>query len=267
MEKIILKITCYTFLMLFTSICLVSAQDAGERIKILSYNIHHCNPPSKPDFIDVAAIAKVIKTSEADLVALQEVDVYTERSGTDLHQAKELAASTGMFYYFVKTIDHQGGDYGIAILSKFPIIDSASYKLPFKEGTNGEQRGVAAVTVQLTTGNKIKFICTHLDFTKGNALVQAAEINRLFQKEELPVILCGDFNAIPTSEALLEFQKVFTNSCRDQCGYTVPQINPRRTIDYILFDKKDQIGVQSHSVISETYASDHLPVLAELIIK
>ncbi|MFN2440183.1 MAG: hypothetical protein ABR503_13355 [Chitinophagaceae bacterium] len=50
-------------------------------LHILSYNIHHANPLSRPGIIDLQAIAQVIKQQTPDLVALQEVDVYTNRSG------------------------------------------------------------------------------------------------------------------------------------------------------------------------------------------
>jgi len=74
-------------------------------ISILSYNIHHANPPSKPGVIDVSAIANVIDRQQADLVALQEVDVHTARSGKALHEAEEIARLTGMKVFFAKAIN------------------------------------------------------------------------------------------------------------------------------------------------------------------
>src|SRR5690606_1629000 len=121
----------------------------APEIKILSYNIHHANPPSKPDLIDLEAIAKVIMESGADLVAVQEVDVYTERSGKESHQAEELARLTDMFYFFSKGIDYQGGEYGTAILSKYPISDMQRHELPNLEGVNSEPRTLAVVTVTI----------------------------------------------------------------------------------------------------------------------
>jgi len=243
------------------------AKGKDTEIRVLTYNIHHATPPSRPDVIDLEAIAQVIKRTKADLVALQEVDVHTERSGKDLNEAKELAKATGMFFFFVKTIDHQGGDYGIAILSKYPFLDSASFMLPNKEGVGGEPRGVASVSVEPKPGKKLRFICTHLDFTKGNAQVQAQEINRIFQDEKLPAVLCGDFNATPESEALQELGRRFTNTCKGACGFTIPQVKPSKTIDFIMIGQAAQFDVCTHEVINEPYASDHLPVFAKLTIK
>lgn len=238
-------------------------------VRVLSYNIHHCNPPSraKEGLIDIQSIAKVIRDSKADLVALQEVDVHTARSGKDVHQARELAKLTGMHAFFVKTIDHQGGDYGIAVLSKYPILDSAAYKLPMQEGSGGEPRGLAVITVQLKGGKKLRFASTHLDLKVANKPLQAAELIRLLDNGKTPVILGGDFNSVPDSEVISILDKAFTRTCTGNCGFTIPEVNPNRTIDYIMFRKPGQLEVLSHQVINEPYASDHLPIVAEFKVK
>jgi len=63
-------------------------EDSSFVLRVLCYNIHHANPPSRPNIIDLDAIANVIKKEQPHLVALQEVDVFTERSGKSIHQAK-----------------------------------------------------------------------------------------------------------------------------------------------------------------------------------
>ncbi|HRN48456.1 MAG TPA: hypothetical protein PKW69_10520, partial [Niabella sp.] len=69
-------------------------------IKVMTYNVHHCNPPDKKGIIDVDGTAAVIKNQNADLVALQEIDVNTGRSGK-INQAALLAQKAGYpFYYF-----------------------------------------------------------------------------------------------------------------------------------------------------------------------
>src|SRR5690606_7643924 len=89
-------------------------------VRVMSYNIHHAAPPSKPGVIDLDAIAAVIHAQQPDLVALQEVDVFTGRSGP-FNQAEELGKRTGMSAHFFKAIDHDGGEYGLAILSKLEV--------------------------------------------------------------------------------------------------------------------------------------------------
>src|SRR5690606_8398369 len=97
-------------------------------LKILTYNIHHASPPSRPGVIDLDAIAKVINAHQPDLVALQEVDVNTGRSGPH-NQAVALGKKTGMIAYFFKSIHYDGGEYGLAILSRFPVKETNFYPL------------------------------------------------------------------------------------------------------------------------------------------
>ena len=235
-------------------------------LKVMTYNLHHCNPPSAGDKIDVDAIAKVISAARPDFVALQEVDVNTERSGKGINQAKELARLTGMNFYFSKAIDHQGGDYGVAVLSKFPILDSIRFTLPIAEGLTGETRTIAAITVEISKGKKIIFASTHLDLKEQTRLSQAALIVQHFEKSDLPMILGGDFNALPDSKVIQYLDQHFTRSCQN-CEPTIPVENPDRTIDFIMFKPGKGFESLSTKVINEQYASDHLPVLAELKVK
>ncbi|WP_230981479.1 endonuclease/exonuclease/phosphatase family protein [Echinicola salinicaeni] len=241
-----------------------------KEITVLSYNIHHSNPPSKPDLIDLEAVAKVIKESNADIVGLQEVDVYTERSGSDLHMAEKLGELAGYdYYYFSKGIDYKEGEYGTAILSKYPLSNEKTIKLPKEEGT--EQRTLSLVTVSLTEESKIYFGNTHMDFTsESNGLAQAKFITKYFDEStdnEIPAIVVGDFNAVPSSPAILHFDRYFERTCKSGCANTASTNNPRKIIDYIIYKNTKDFEVESHEVINETYASDHFPVLAKLILK
>jgi endonuclease/exonuclease/phosphatase family metal-dependent hydrolase len=237
-------------------------------LRILTYNIHHANPPSKPNVIDVAAIAKVINEQQPDLVALQEIDVHTERSGKTLHQADEIARITGMQAFFAKAINYDGGEYGVAILSKFPMEKMTNTPLPTLEGTGGEHRTLATVVINLPGNKKIVFACTHLDAQKAdtNRILQIKKIAEILQSENLPVIIAGDLNATPSGKVISILDKIFTRTCTD-CGFTVPVIIPNKTIDFIAFKPANKYIVTEHKVIDEKYASDHLPVLAVLKIK
>ncbi|WP_338869984.1 endonuclease/exonuclease/phosphatase family protein [Spirosoma sp. SC4-14] len=237
----------------------------GKTMKVMTYNIHHCNPPSAGAKIDVEAIARVITQQKPDLVALQEVDVNTERSGKGLHQAKELARLTGMHFFFSKAIDHQGGDYGVAVLSRFPILDSTRFILPIDPAIGGETRTIAAITIEPINGKKIIFASTHLDLKEPNRLTQSELIIDHFKTSNLPMILAGDFNAQSDSNVIRLLSQQFTQSCQD-CAPTIPVENPNRAIDFIMFKSNRLIKSRSTKVISETYASDHLPVLAELTL-
>lgn len=232
-------------------------------LKVMSYNIHHCNPPSKQGVIDVDAIANAIKQEDPDIVAVQEVDVNTGRSGR-INQAALLASKTNLkAFHFAKAIDHDGGDYGVLILSRYPLSDIHTYKLPMEANSQGEPRVLAMATVHLPGGKKMKFGSTHLDAMRNpaNRLLQIKAINAIADTIAVPMIVAGDFNAEEGSEVIKLLDNQFTRTC-SPCQPTIPAVNPKKAIDFIAYKPQSAFSVILHKVVNETYASDHLPVTA-----
>lgn len=236
-----------------------SPNTGTKTFRVLNYNIHHANPPSKPGLIDHDAIAKVIREADPDVVTLQEVDHFTKRNGS-VDQTREIARRTGMKYKFFRAIDHDGGEYGLAILSKRKLKDVKLVPLPDK--VKGESRILAYGSIK-AGGQKVIIANTHLEAGKGgeNRKVQMERIVEEFGNLKTPVIICGDFNSMAGSEVVDLLDKHFTRTCIGNCPGTIPQINPTKTIDFIA-GKNLSWNLIEHRVIDEPYASDHLPVLA-----
>lgn len=241
----------------------------GDQISFLSYNIHHANPPSVKNLIDINAIAKVINDAQVDVVALQEVDVHTNRSGVTINEAEEIAKLTGMKAFFAKAIDYDGGEYGVAILSKYPMENTRNTPLPTDDNTKGEHRTLARATIVLPNNKKFVFACTHLDAQHDdvNRQMQIKKILEELKEETLPVVIAGDLNAVPSSDVIKQLDNYFTRSCTIDCPYTIPEKNPNKTIDYIAFTPAAKFSVLSHSVVDQQYASDHRPVKTILKLK
>lgn len=237
-----------------------SRQDTAEKtIRVMTYNIHHANPPAHSGLIDIDAIARVILDAKADVIGLQEVDHGTNRSEL-LDQTKLLAQKTGFHAHFFKAIDYDGGEYGLAILSRYEMADIQSVKLPQK--VEAEKRILAYVTIKVGEQEFI-FANTHLDAVRddGNRIVQIRQILQEFEGVSTPVILCGDLNSVEGSETIQLLDGQFARTCTGDCPGTVPQVKPRRTIDFIA-TKNVSWTLVEHQVIEETYASDHRPVMA-----
>jgi endonuclease/exonuclease/phosphatase family metal-dependent hydrolase len=233
------------------------------KLKVMTYNVHHCNPPSVADRIDVEAVAQVIRNENPDLVALQEVDVNTVRSGKGKNQAQILAELTGMFFYFSKALDFQNGEYGVAVLSKFPILDTLSIGLSNDGSSKEENRTVAIATIMLPNEQRILFGSTHLGLTEQSRKVQSEKLVQTLKSNALPFILAGDFNTTPESRVISYLDGYFTRTCQSNCAPTIPVENPSKTIDYILTRNAAKLKLHRSFVIDEKYASDHLPVVAE----
>ncbi|SFH24993.1 endonuclease/exonuclease/phosphatase family protein [Pedobacter insulae] len=240
-------------------------EQEGNSLKVMSYNIHHANPPSKAGIIDLDAVAAVINKENPDIVGLQEVDKLTKRCG-NVDQAKVLAEKTGLHYQFFKAIDHDGGEYGVAILSRYPIISSSKVALP--QVMEGEARVMAVAEIILPNKMKVTFVNTHLDAQRpdSNRVVQMKAILTNLARVKGAILLVGDLNCEASKEPIALLDKTFKRSCVLNCAPTIPQDKPVKTIDYIALSKANW-QLKSHHVIPETYASDHRPVMAVYQLK
>lgn len=230
-----------------------------KKLTLMTYNIHH-GAPADPDVINLENIANVIRKSGAEIIALQEVDVKTDRSHK-IDQAKALAELLDMNYYFSKSIDYKNGDYGNLILSKYPLSNKRSLELPMT--VPGEKRSLAIATVELPNGKTIEFGSTHFDL-QDSRIDQAKFLNQLSLESKKPMFIGGDYNATPESPEMMELKKEFSFSCKGPCPFTIPVNKPTKAIDFVVFNniaKKDYTFV-SGIAMSGQYASDHLPVIA-----
>src|ERR1700754_997538 len=197
------------FSLIFFIQCSVTKQNmTSNELSIMTYNIHHANPPSKENVIDIDAIAAVINKENPDIVMLQEVDVNTGRS--KINEAVVLAEKTKMNFYFGKAIDFDGGGYGVAILSKYSLSNAATHKLPTLAGTNGEPRVLATANITVN-GKQLTIACTHLDHLRNdtNRVMQINAITEMLKNEKNPVIIAGDFNATPGSKVINTLDQYF----------------------------------------------------------
>jgi endonuclease/exonuclease/phosphatase family metal-dependent hydrolase len=240
----------------------LTALSAGAQpapsLRVVSYNIHHGEGVDGK--LDLARIAKVMTDAKADLVALQEVDKNTTRT-KKVDQAAELARLSGLNGVFGKAIDLQGGEYGQAVLSRFPLTLKKVHVLPGKPGI--ETRVAVETTVTLPSG-ELTFVGTHFAHDDAPSRKdQAAKVIELFGTRTGPVILAGDFNATPESEPMKAFAAGWGFATPAGKGLlTIPAENPRRQIDFILVRPAARWAVVEAKVIPEAVASDHRPVLA-----
>ncbi|RYD84513.1 MAG: endonuclease [Verrucomicrobiaceae bacterium] len=239
-----------------------SAQQAPQTLRVLTYNIHHGEGTDGK--LDLERLARVIKEANPDLVALQEVDQRTRRTG-GVDQAAKLSELTGMQVAFGKAMDYQGGAYGLAILSRWPLKEPRTHALPADAGI--EPRAVLEARVQPGgDAPEITFLVTHLDATRDplQRMNQAAKIRELFpvSEEERAMILAGDMNATPESEVLQGLRSEWTDSAAGAKFLTSPAGAPRNKIDYILYRPASRWRVLETRALEEAVASDHRAVLA-----
>ena len=258
---------CLFFLMascILLSSSVVNAQ-TNTRLKVLCYNLRF------GELASLEELATFIEEQDPDVVALQEVDVRTNRPAAP-HQngldfITELGFRTGMLPAYGKTIPHLGGYYGIGILSKYPMSSIRRVYLPHPVADGSrEQRAVLVADIEYADNQYFTFAVTHLDNSNTEVRqAQVARINEILKARQHPVIIAGDFNAIPSSTEISEGMSDWKPLCNSDP--TFPANNPNRKIDYIFCFPKDRWEEVQTQTMTDVQLSDHLPVSAEVELK
>lgn len=280
------------FLTVLMSVNVLFAKGKEEKMNVMSYNIRMDNPGDGENQWkfrkDLAA--NVIKFYAVDLFGAQEV---LHHQLTDLLDRLPEYSYVGVGREDGKT----KGEYSPIFYRKdrFTVVKNGDFWLAEDMNAVGEKGWDAAcervaswaIFRDKETGKEFFFLNTHLDHMgkvarhEGAALV-LTEATKL--SGNLPVIVTGDFNAIPSDDPI----QVLTNPgdprhlthTRTLAGLRygpewtfhdfgrIP-LNERDWIDYIFV--KGNIKVLSHGVLTETlnqlYPSDHCPIISTLVIQ
>ncbi|MBB2717056.1 UNVERIFIED_ORG: endonuclease/exonuclease/phosphatase family metal-dependent hydrolase [Rhizobium etli] len=243
----------------------MSGSMPDKSIKLLTYNVHSCIGNDRK--LDPGRIASVIAEAGADIIALQEVDVLRRRTG-GVDQAHLIASLLKMQAHFHPALSVAEEQYGDAIITALPTAAVKAGPLP----SIGEQRGALSVEV-LVGDRKLLVVNTHLGLRGRDRIRQMTTLLnsgwlRGTKDEPLPCILCGDFNAIPSSATY----RLATRSLKDALlggkaapRATFPSRYPLMRLDHIFVT--DDLVVQRATVLQNRLtrvASDHLPLFAEI---
>src|SRR6266550_219664 len=198
-----------------------TVSSSRKTLRVMTYNIHVGVGMDKK--LDLQRIADVINREHPDLVGLQEVDRGVKRTeGKD--EIAELAKMTEMRYAFAHNLEYQGGQYGVAILSRFPIgaIDHRKYE----NRREAERRGMIRVEVN-AGGKTINFVTTHLDYQDEDGRVfETEQLLGFLSAQKASLIIVGDFNDEPTGSAyklmLAGFEDAWMRSRAAGVGLSYP---------------------------------------------
>lgn len=219
----------------------------------MTYNIR--NAKGMDGVCNFQRIANVISNEAPDVVAIQELDSMTTRSGQKF-VLNEIAERTQMHASYAPAISFQGGKYGIGILSRKKPLDIHSYPLPGRE---------EARILMVAEFEDYFFACTHLSLTEEDRLASLDIIKKSVGKSDKPYFLAGDLNDTPDSKFIKALQQDFqilTNLKKP----TFPAPEPTETIDYIAVWKhrSNNFANLSAQVHEEPLASDHRPLTVQL---
>ena len=225
-----------------------------KKITVATFNIKNGNLAG----YDFSILAEDILDSGAEIVGLQEVDMMSDRNHNQ-GTMKLLSEETGFKYYaFAYAVPQDHGQYGNAILSKYPIIEHEIFDLSMSP-SGGEKRVLLHAVIQIDQDTTMDFFVTHIE--GSSAAIQFKDIDSQLEKCD-SFILMGDFNQMPDSIVYSYLQNSYMlNTADDEITHT--------TIDHYDFD-----NIIPHTSVTcvdpriiDTEHSDHYMFLADWIIK
>ena len=201
-----------------------------KKIKLASLNI--CSSHflyGRYERENLALLANSIVNAQADVICLQEVDRGAARSdGVDM--AASLALMAGYpHHYFIKIRDFQGGEYGTAILSHYPITKAQTLNFAVRIAKQGTSCGYVVLDVE---GELVTLFNTHLSVESEEAntetmLCLGNILNDYAEKNGARILCCGDFNTNPPK--LAEYLPRFDRANAELLTYA------DRSIDNVLY--------------------------------
>jgi endonuclease/exonuclease/phosphatase family metal-dependent hydrolase len=252
-------------------------------VRIATFNILHGRSPAD-DQVDVHRFADAIRTLDADLLGLQEVDRNQPRSqhsdltaaaaeamGAVDHRFVAALSGTPGATWLAATGDEQpdSAAYGIAFLSRFPVVSWQVVRLPpvptrvpqlFRgqrrpEWIRDEPRVAVVAEVDAPTG-RIRVVTTHLSFLRWWNGRQLKLLMRSVPPAPEPLVLMGDLNMSARTVDKLTHMRPLAS------GATFPAHAPTEQIDHILTTDQ-QLVTMSHDVV-ELPMSDHRALLVDV---
>ena len=259
----------FAALLLLATGCASGRAPGSPAITVVTYNI-------QAGAGNLDRIADEIRAMDADLLALQEVDVHWDQRSNFVDQATALGKSLGVevrfapIYRIAATDGRPIREFGVALLSRHPIEsfrNDSLTRLSTQEANPvpSLQPGLLNATVNVR-GKRVRVLTAHLDYRANPSVRQAqvSEIVRVLDAASIPTILAGDLNATPDAAELQPLFTKLSDAWRSpEPGYTYPASGPTKRIDYILASR--HFSVRS-IVVPPAAIADHRPVIASLVL-
>lgn len=224
---------------------------ATTSLTFLTWNIHGCNLLRARRH--EASVAEVIRESNADVVALQEVAAVDGERG----QAERIASLLGWHSTFAPNLFRGRLSFGNALLSRTPLAPPRTVDL---SQPRREPRGCLISETEGVTFASVHFGLAHLERRR-----QAARLTEALAPIAGPLVVGGDMNDW--------FPGLDTRAMRSaladvQPGASYPSRLPLFRLDHVFHgDGVERVGAEVLSSPIARAASDHLPVRATLAIR
>ncbi len=235
------------------------ARPIARRIRVASYNVHRwtgLNGRGKPD---LARAGAVIAELDADIIALQEVLLPFDSA----QSLEGLCDELGLHLAFAASRIHRRGELGNALLSRFPMTGINVFGL---SSSRVERRSALAAQFDLGAV-ELGVVATHLSLVDRTRWRQVETLLKHSQWNQGPAVLVGDMNAWRRCKASQSLEDTLHRHNNVKWPATYPSTRPLFSLDRIYAWGADISSVEAHDSKRAARASDHLPVIAEVVLR
>ena len=230
---------------------------SAATIRVMTWNIHGAYGRN-PRF-DLERVIALIASHKPDVIALQEVDSRRPRAAGIDEPFKALQSALGAHGIGAKTIVTADGEYGQALISRWPIRDAEVHDISFQE--REPRRAIRCEIV--APGGPLLVIATHLGLSIGERRGQAKALLNLIGDSPLTTIVLGDFNDWFWAGSV---RKVLAARLPGRSRLrTFPSICPVFRFDRI-YCRPASALVSARTDTSARALSDHLPVIGDICV-
>ncbi|MGY6644284.1 MAG: endonuclease/exonuclease/phosphatase family protein [Salinarimonas sp.] len=229
-----------------------------HRFRAASYNIHRTVGPDRRH--DPQRVAQVIREVGAPVIGLQEVNWRPEQELGGESQAEFLAHLPGYEAIAGSNLIEHRGHYGNMLLTRYPVLAVRRHSILYRAR---EPRGVVDVSLDIA-GQRLRVMVTHFGLSLRERRFQANRlVDIIAQAAPEPVLLLGDLNdwiwGSPSIAPLL----AACDPTRAPASF--PSVWPLFALDRIVTWRVGApLRVYAHRSATARWASDHLPVVAEI---
>lgn len=234
----------------------------GTRLRVMSFNIHGGRPPIGA--VNLDAVAGVIRDVSPDLAGLQEVHRFMPPPYVFQDQPAMLREALGMQVSFRRSFGLGPIGYGNAILSKHPLDLFRRIRLPGLAKWQAIEPRAMLEGRYTVGGRNIRLLNTHLGLSHEQRCRQVRRLAERIRSYSEPVVVMGDFNATPESPEIQMLVDCDLTDCASADVYTFPCDKPKCRLDHILVSRHFEV---EDCFAPRTQVSDHLPLVADLILR
>jgi endonuclease/exonuclease/phosphatase family metal-dependent hydrolase len=227
---------------------------AWPTVRLMTWNVHGA-VGRNPRF-DLARVVDLIRGHDPDVLALQEID---SRRGRGDDPFVVLQRELGSHGIGAKTIVTADGEYGQMLVSRWPMQSAEVHDISFQER---EPRRAIEAAIETPHG-LLRVIATHLGLSLRERNSQLQALLVLARKTEDVTAMLGDFNDwIWAGSVRHVLARVLPGRTRQR---TFPSVCPMFRLDRV-YCRPARALVSSFVDPRARTLSDHLPVIADLII-